>query len=48
MPTGNTNIHKHINVSELINISVSFAFCELKRVTRWNEGKLSFKYDHDF
>ena len=38
MPIGYANIHKIIE-SELINISVSFAFCELNRVARWNEGK---------
>ena len=40
MPIGITNIHKQINVSEFINISVSFAFCELNRVARWNKGKI--------
>ena len=39
MPNGYTNIHKKMNESELNNITVSFAFCELNRVARLNEGK---------
>jgi len=34
MPIGNTNIHKQINVSGFINVSVSFAFCELNLVAK--------------
>ena len=39
MPIGNANIHIQINVSEFINIIVSFRFCEFNRVTSRNEGK---------
>ena len=39
MPIGNANIHIQINVSEFMNILVSFLFCEFNRVTSLKEGK---------
>ena len=39
MPIGNTNIHIQNNVSEYINKTISFLFCEFIRVTSWNDVK---------
>ena len=39
MPIGIGNIHKQINVPELINKMVQFLFCEFNLVTSWKEGK---------
>jgi len=36
---GNTYIHIQINESVLINIFVSFLFCEFNHITSCNEGK---------
>jgi len=39
MPIGYTNIHKHINVWELINNLNLIFVCEFNRVASWNVGK---------
>jgi len=39
MPIGHSNIHIHINVSELIKKSVSLVFREFNRIASRNKGK---------